>query len=94
LAAGVPLVTVPLFADQFENARRIAATRAGRVVETHIRTGETRSINAAAATESTRSIKDVLGDVTYRDRARAIAAEMTATPTVDDVLARLPSRRR
>ena len=33
LAAGVPLVMVPLFADQFENARRVAATRAGQVVE-------------------------------------------------------------
>ena len=33
LAAGVPLVMVPLFADQFENARRVAPTRAGLVVE-------------------------------------------------------------
>jgi UDP:flavonoid glycosyltransferase YjiC (YdhE family) len=94
LAAGVPLVIVPLFADQFENARRIATARAGRVVDTHIRTGGTRSINAAAAPEITRSIEDVLGDVTYRDRTRAIAAEMTATPTVEEVLTRLPSGRR
>ena len=94
LAAGVPLVIVPLFADQFENARRIAAARAGRVVESQIRTGGTRSINAGAASEITRSIEDVLGDVTYRDRTRAIAAEMTATPTVEEVLTRLPSGRR
>jgi UDP:flavonoid glycosyltransferase YjiC (YdhE family) len=94
LAAGVPLVIVPLFADQFENARRIAATRAGRVVDTQIRTGGTRSINAAAAPEITRSIEDVLGDVTYRDRTRAIAAEMAATPTVEEVLTRLTSQRR
>jgi UDP:flavonoid glycosyltransferase YjiC (YdhE family) len=94
LAAGVPLVIVPLFADQFENARRIAAARAGRVVDTQIRTGGTRSINAAAAPEITRSIEDVLGDVTYRDRTRAIAAEMTATPTVEEVLVRLTSQRR
>jgi UDP:flavonoid glycosyltransferase YjiC (YdhE family) len=89
LAAGIPLVTVPLFADQFENSRRIAKARAGQVVETHIRTGDARSIDAAA-TEITRSIEDVLGDVTYRDRARAIAAEMTATPTVEEVLMSLP----
>jgi UDP:flavonoid glycosyltransferase YjiC (YdhE family) len=63
-------------------------------VETQIRTGGTRSINAAAALEITRSIEDVLGDVTYRDRARAIAAEMTATPTAEEVLTRLPSRGR
>jgi UDP:flavonoid glycosyltransferase YjiC (YdhE family) len=91
LAAGVPLVMVPLFADQFENSRRIAETRAGRLVETQIRTGGTRSINAAAALEITRSIEDVLGEVTYRDRARTIAAEMTATPTAEEVLTRLPS---
>jgi UDP:flavonoid glycosyltransferase YjiC (YdhE family) len=33
LAAGVPLVMVPSFADQFKNARRITETGAGRVVE-------------------------------------------------------------
>jgi MGT family glycosyltransferase len=94
LAAGVPLVMVPLFADQFENARRIAATRAGRIVETQIRTGGARSINAAAAPQITRSIEDVLGDLTYRDQARAIAAEMAATPTIEEVLTRLPSGHR
>jgi UDP:flavonoid glycosyltransferase YjiC (YdhE family) len=85
---------VPLFADQFENARRIAATRAGRVVEPLIPTGEARSINAAAAPEITASIEDVLADATYRDRARAIAAEMAATPAAEEVLSRLPSGHR
>jgi UDP:flavonoid glycosyltransferase YjiC (YdhE family) len=94
LAAGVPVVMVPLFADQFENARRIAATGAGRVVEAQFTTGGRRSINAAAPVEIARSIEDVLGDVTYRDRARAIGAEMAATPTVEDVLTRLRSERR
>jgi UDP:flavonoid glycosyltransferase YjiC (YdhE family) len=93
LSAGVPLVMVPLFADQFENAGRIAATRAGRVVETQIRTAGARSISSATPPEITKSIEGVLGDVTYRDRARAIAAEMAATPTVEEVLARLPSGR-
>ncbi len=78
LAAGVPLVMVPLFADQFENARRVAQAGAGRVVETRV-------------PEITEGIHDVLGDVTYRDRARDIAAEMAATPTVEDVLARPPA---
>jgi len=52
LAAGIPLVMVPLFADQFVNARRIAAIRAGRIVETQINTGGGRSINTAAAPRS------------------------------------------
>ena len=94
LAAGVPVVMVPLFADQFENARRIAATRAGRVVEAPITTSGARSINAASPIEIVRSIEDVLGDVTYRDRARAIGAEMAATPTVEDVMTRLRSEHR
>ena len=94
LAAGVPLVMVPLFADQFENARRIAKARAGRVVETQITADGARSINIAAAPEITRSIEGVLGDVTYRDRARALAAEMAATATVEEVLRRLPGGHR
>jgi UDP:flavonoid glycosyltransferase YjiC (YdhE family) len=94
LSAGVPLVIVPLFADQFENARRIAEIRAGRVVEAQISVGGARSIDAEAAPQITAGIEDVLGDVTYRDRARAIAAEMAATPTVEEVLTRLLSGRR
>ena len=94
LAAGVPLVMVPLFADQFENARRIAKTRAGQVVETQITADGARAINTAAAPEITRSIEDMLGDVTYRARARTIAAEMAATATIEEVLKRLPGAHR
>jgi hypothetical protein len=36
----------------------------------------------------------VLEDVTHRDRARDIGAEMAATATVEEVLAGLPSERR
>jgi hypothetical protein len=49
-----------------------------------------RSINTAAAPKITTSIDDVLEDVAYRDRARAIAAEMAGTATVEEVLTRLP----
>ena len=94
LAAGVPLVMVPLFADQFENARRVAATRAGRVVQTQATTADARAIDADAAPRITEGIEDVLGDVTYRDRACDIASEMAGTPTVEEVLARLLSGRR
>jgi UDP:flavonoid glycosyltransferase YjiC (YdhE family) len=93
LAAGVPLVIVPLFADQFENARRVAAARAGRAVQTQTTNGDARAIDADAAPRITEGIEDVLGDVTYRDRACDIAAEMAATPTVDEVLTLLSGRR-
>jgi MGT family glycosyltransferase len=40
LAAAVPLVVAPLFADQFENARRIAAVGAGALVEVERRSAD------------------------------------------------------
>jgi UDP:flavonoid glycosyltransferase YjiC (YdhE family) len=94
LAAGVPLVVVPLFADQFENARRIAATGAGLVVEnaTESTRGSWRPIDARAAPHVAASIEAVLGDASYRRRARSIAAEMAASPNADEVLAHLLSR--
>jgi UDP:flavonoid glycosyltransferase YjiC (YdhE family) len=66
----------------------------GRIVKTQIRAGGARSVNTTPAPAITRGIEDVLGDVAYRDRARAIAAKMAATPTVDEVRTRLTSRRR
>jgi UDP:flavonoid glycosyltransferase YjiC (YdhE family) len=96
LAAGVPLVAVPLFADQFENARRIAATGAGLVVEnaTGSPRGARRPIDARAAPRVAHSIEAVLGNAAYRRRARSIAAEMAAAPSTDELLARLGSRPR
>ncbi len=74
LAAGVPLVLTPYFADQFENSRRITAAGAGVTVE------------ARAVPDGVRT---VLADGSYRDAAGRIAAEMAAVPTVDEALGRL-----
>jgi UDP:flavonoid glycosyltransferase YjiC (YdhE family) len=96
LAAGVPLVLVPLFADQFENARRIAATGAGLGVEhaPDSARGSRRPIDARAAPRVTDSIHAVLEDASFRRRARSIAAEMAAAPDTDALLARLLSQPR
>jgi UDP:flavonoid glycosyltransferase YjiC (YdhE family) len=70
LAAGVPLVVVPLFAaDQHVNARRVAAVGAGVVAEPP-------GIRAALDT--------VLADPAYRGAASSVAAELAAQPPTDE----------
>jgi UDP:flavonoid glycosyltransferase YjiC (YdhE family) len=96
LAAGVPLVVVPVFADQFENARRVAAAGAGRMVESGPGgpDGRRRPVTEDGSAHITAAVDEVLGDERYRWRARAIAEEMAGAPTVDDVLAQLLDGRR
>lgn len=80
LAVGVPLVVVPVFADQFLNAERVAANGAGIVIE-----GERSAARIADG------ITSALGTASHRQHARQIGAEMAATSTVDDVLGTLLS---
>jgi UDP:flavonoid glycosyltransferase YjiC (YdhE family) len=81
IAAGVPLVVAPLFADQPQNARRVAEVGAGLAVE------PTRE-NPAATTEPLRdAIESVLGQPSYGERARALADELRAEPPVDQAVA-------
>jgi hypothetical protein len=77
LRAGVPLVVVPMFADQFENARRVEATGVGVVVDRSHLDG----LHSA--------VQQVLDDERYRAAARRISAEMRDAPAVDEVLERL-----
>lgn len=72
LAAGVPLVLVPLFADQPHNAVRAAAEGAAVV---------------SSLDEIGRGVERVLADGGYRESAERIAAELRALPPVDDFLA-------
>jgi UDP:flavonoid glycosyltransferase YjiC (YdhE family) len=69
LAAGVPLVVVPLFAaDQHINARRVAAVGAGVLAEP----------------DAIRPALDlVLADPSYRRAAERVAAELAAHPPTD-----------
>jgi UDP:flavonoid glycosyltransferase YjiC (YdhE family) len=69
LAAGVPVVALPLFADQPSNARRVAEIGAGIALE-----------EIAGARDAVRT---VLEDRSYAERAAAVAADVRALPTVD-----------
>ncbi len=71
LAAGVPMVVTPLFADQPANARSIAASGAGLSVSD----GTEASLRAA--------LLRVLSDPAYGIRAREIAVEMAAMNSMD-----------
>jgi UDP:flavonoid glycosyltransferase YjiC (YdhE family) len=80
LAAGVPLVVVPLFADQPQNARRVAEVGAGVAVEPN------RDDVEATVGPLREAIRTVLDDPSYGERARALADELRAQRAVDDVL--------
>jgi UDP:flavonoid glycosyltransferase YjiC (YdhE family) len=85
LAAGVPLVVVPVFADQFENGRRVAATGGGIVVEVD-GGSRARVIDEQDAPRIQAAIEAVLATPGYRQRAQEIAAGMADAPSATDVL--------
>ena len=74
LAHGVPLVFVPQGADQFLNASQVSAAGAGVTAE-----------QDSAAT----CVLDVLTTPAYRESANAVAVEIAAMPSADDVAATL-----
>jgi UDP:flavonoid glycosyltransferase YjiC (YdhE family) len=69
MAAGMPLALVPLFADQPENAQRVAELGAGLRLDGVAGLGE--------------AVDALLEDPSYRDGARAVAAEIAALPPVE-----------
>jgi UDP:flavonoid glycosyltransferase YjiC (YdhE family) len=88
MAAGVPVVVVPIFADQFENGRRVAECGAGLLVEPERgrADGPHRVLGDEDAPRIARAITAALADASYRRNARRVAIEMAAAPAVDDVL--------
>jgi hypothetical protein len=87
LGAGVPLVVVPLFADQFANSLRVAESGAGVVLDTgQDGDGRRRPLRLDDAARITQAIESVRADSSYRERARRVAAEMTIAPTARALL--------
>lgn len=79
LAAGVPIVAVPLFADQPVIAERVAVTGCGRVVQPGPSLAE--------------QVADAVGELAERPPAASarIAAEIAALPPIDDAVPWLES---
>ena len=97
LSAGLPLVVLPIFADQRVNGRRIAAVGAGLVVETgpEGRQRRDRLVGDGEVPRITAAITAALTEPGYRSAAAAVAHEMSTAPLVDDVLgAFLPDGKR
>lgn len=84
LAAGVPLVVAPLFADQPENARRVADLGAGVAVGPRDQGAPT---SAVEPTDLRRAVTDVLADPAPADVAHRVAREMDALPQVNEAVA-------
>ncbi|MGW2086723.1 glycosyltransferase [Streptomyces sp. NPDC001880] len=90
LAAGVPVVCVPLFADQPENARLATEAGAGAAVAP---TGGPANEPPVLSPDDVRSIRAaaerVLEEPAYRVRAQSLADEVRTTATAAELLAAL-----
>jgi UDP:flavonoid glycosyltransferase YjiC (YdhE family) len=76
LAAGVPMVVVPLFADQPFNAARVAAIGAGIALDG----------GPAAVHRLAQAVERVLSEGSYRRCARSMADEIGRLPSVADAV--------
>jgi MGT family glycosyltransferase len=93
LAAGVPLVICPLFADQSANGRVIESAHAGRVVAGRsLAPGSLRGLGSDDVAPLRDAIERVLDDPSYRQAISRIAAELAITPTLDHVVESLLSQ--
>jgi UDP:flavonoid glycosyltransferase YjiC (YdhE family) len=78
LSRGLPIVAVPIFADQPHNAAKIAAAGAGLAIDV-----------PHGISELPAAVTRVLQDPSFAAVARGIAHDMAALPTAADVLAQL-----
>ena len=88
LAAGVPLVVCPLFADQPVNGRLVEAAGAGLLLRPQEDTA-LRGLGPADVAPLRAAVERVLADPSYRRAAERVAREMAGMPALEDVVARL-----
>jgi Erythromycin biosynthesis protein CIII-like, C-terminal domain/Erythromycin biosynthesis protein CIII-like, N-terminal domain len=90
LAAGVPVVIVPLFADQFANGAKVAEAGAGIAVGAgRDSSGRRRPLGQDDVPHIAEAIETVRARPSYREQARRIAAEMARAPTAGPLLDQL-----
>jgi hypothetical protein len=90
LAAGVPLVICPLFADQTINGRTVEAAGCGLVVRgRHLAIGELRGLGPADVAPLRDAIDAVLDASAHRAAAQQVAAEVALMPALDRLVERL-----
>jgi UDP:flavonoid glycosyltransferase YjiC (YdhE family) len=87
LAAGLPLVCVPMFADQRTNARLTAVAGAGFVVDVGRKSEPGfRTIEVEDVARIRRAVIEVLSQPTFRDGAQRVANEIRAMGSARDCL--------
>jgi hypothetical protein len=92
LAAGVPLVVVPVFADQFANAANVAQAGAGIQVRARPEAADRRHpVSRDDAPRIRQAIDAVLADGSYRQAAAAVAADMAEVSAIGTLLEQLSS---
>jgi UDP:flavonoid glycosyltransferase YjiC (YdhE family) len=94
LAAGVPIVFAPLFADQPANARRVTAVGAGLIVGPNaVSTGGPAELGVSDVAPLRAAIESVLANNSFALAAGRIGDEMRGFPDIDRVLAQLASEK-
>ena len=87
LAAGVPIVAVPMFADQFVNAERVVSAAAGiAVVPAAGAEGRRQPLTPDLAARIRVALDEVLATDSFRLGAQTVADAMVATPTPAEIL--------